>query len=132
MSAKLKYILVDDDDLCNKISCMILEDAFGDLDIQVFNKPIGALEFIEKEYAKNSGHTILFLDINMPRIDGWQFLEKYDKFSEEVKQQINIYMLSSSINAHDKSKAEANKNVKGFVSKPLNVEILRFISEKGF
>jgi CheY-like chemotaxis protein len=132
MSAKLKYILVDDDDLCNKISCMILEDAFDDLEIQVFSKPKEALEFIEREYAKNLGQTILFLDINMPRIDGWQFLEQYEKFSEEVKQQINIYMLSSSIYSKDRIKAEANKNVKGFISKPLNIEILKSISEKGF
>lgn len=132
MSAGLKYILVDDDDLCNEVSRMILENALGEVDIKAFTKPEEGLEFIEREYAKNSGHTILFLDINMPRIDGWQFLERYEKFSEEVKQQINIYILSSSIDRLDRSKAAANKNVEGFISKPLDIEILTSISEKAF
>ncbi len=132
MSARLKYILVDDDRLCNEISTMILEDTFGEVDIKAFTRPEEALEFIVKEYAKDSGHTILFLDINMPRINGWQFLERYETFSEEIKRQINIYMLSSSIDRLDKSKAEANTNVKGFISKPLDIEILTSISGKEF
>jgi len=132
MSERLKYILVDDDRLCNEISTMILEDALGEVNIKAFTKPEEALEFIEREYAKNSGHTILFLDINMPKINGWQFLERYDKFSEQIKLQINIYILSSSIDRADRNKAEANKNVKGFISKPLDIEILTFISEKEF
>jgi two-component system chemotaxis response regulator CheY len=132
MSAGLKYILVDDDDLCNEVSKMIMEDALGEVDIKAFTRPIEALEFIEKEYTKNLGHTILFLDINMPRINGWQFLEQFEKFSEDIKQQINIYMLSSSIDRLEINKAEANKNVEGFISKPLDIEILTFISEKEF
>jgi two-component system chemotaxis response regulator CheY len=132
MSAVLKYILVDDDSLCNVISTMMLENAFGEVDIKAFTKPEEALEFIEREYAENSCPTILFLDINMPRIDGWQFLERYEKFSQEVKQQIKIYILSSSINRKDKIKAESDKNVEGFISKPLDIEILTFISEKHF
>lgn len=111
---------------------MILEDALGEVNIKAFTKPEEALEFIEREYAENSGHTILFLDINMPRINGWQFLERYEKFSEQVKQQINIYVLSSSIDRVDRNKAEANKNVEGFISKPLDIEILTSISEKTF
>jgi len=132
MNAALKYILVDDDHLCNAISTMMLHNAFEEVEIKAFTRPDEALAFIEKEYAKSGGPTILFLDINMPKIDGWQFLERYDNFSDEIKQQINIYMLSSSIYSKDKNKAEANNNVKGFISKPLSVEILTSIVEKGF
>jgi CheY-like chemotaxis protein len=132
MSAVLKYILVDDDHLCNEISGMVLEDALGEVDIKAFTRPEEALEFIEKEYAKNLGHTVLFLDINMPRINGWQFLERYEKFSEQIKRQINIYILSSSIDRLDKNKAEANSNVAGFISKPLDIETLTSISGKEF
>jgi two-component system chemotaxis response regulator CheY len=132
MSAGLKYILVDDDALCNEISRMILEDTFGEVDIKAFTRPEEGLDFIEREYAKNSGPAILFLDINMPGIDGWQFLEQYEKFSEQVKQQIYIYILSSSIDRRDRIKAEADKNVEGFISKPLDTEILTTISEKEF
>ena len=132
MSTELKYILIDDDDVSNAVSGMILEDAFGEVDIKAFTRPEEGLQFIEKEYPNNWGHTVLFLDINMPKINGWQFLERYEKFSEEIKQQITIYMLSSSIDRRDKTKAEANPNVEGFISKPLDIEVLTVISEKEF
>jgi len=132
MNAGLKYILIDDDDLCNEVSRMVLEDAFGEADIKAFTRPEKALEFIEKEYKKNSGSTILFLDINMPGIDGWQFLDRYDKLSEKIKRQINIYMLSSSIDRADRDKAVANRNVEGFISKPLDFEIVTALSQKRF
>lgn len=132
MSAGIKYILVDDDALCNEVSRMVLEDAFGEVDIKAFTRPEEGLEFIAREYPKNSGHTIVFLDINMPRIDGWQFLEQYEKFGEEIKQQINIYVLSSSIDRADRNRAEVNPNVEGFISKPLDIAILTAISAKKF
>jgi two-component SAPR family response regulator len=119
MSTELKYIIVDDDSFNNTICTMILEDALGDVEIKEFTKPEKALLFIE-ESVKSP--TILFLDINMPILTGWDFLEQYEKFSEEVKMHINIYMLSSSLDRRDKDKADANKYVKGFISKPLEFE----------
>jgi len=132
MSAGLKYIIVDDDNLCHEVSKMIMEDALGEVDIKSFTKPMEALEFIEREYAKNLGHTVLFLDINMPRMNGWEFLEEFEKFSGDIKQQFNIYMFSSSIDRLDKNRAEANINVEGFISKPLDYEILTHIAGKEF
>jgi hypothetical protein len=45
-------------------------------------------------------------------------MEQYEEFREEIKNQIRFYMLSSSVNPRDKDKAEANKYIKGFISKP--------------
>ncbi len=94
--------------------------------------PKEGLDFIEKISTKSPDHTILFLDINMPRINGWEFLDQYEKFSEEVKMQINIYMPTSSVDRPDKEKAQGNKNVKGFLSKPLDYETIISLSEKVF
>jgi response regulator RpfG family c-di-GMP phosphodiesterase len=132
MSVVLKYILVDDDNFSNLISTMIIEDALETVEITAFTEPEKGLEFIKKTYTKNSDHTILFLDINMPMINGWEFLDQYEKFSEEVKMHINIYMLSSSVDHRDKNKADANPYVKGFISKPLDFEIVTSISEREF
>src|ERR1700761_1753382 len=131
MDNNLKFILVDDDDFTNFVNDMILKNALGEkVVVDSFEKPEEALEFIQKTHTGNSDHTILFLDINMPRINGWGFLERYEKFNETVKKQINIYILSSSVDPRDERKAEENKNVLGFLSKPLSTEIIISITGK--
>jgi response regulator RpfG family c-di-GMP phosphodiesterase len=130
MSANLKYIIVDDDPFNNKIYSMVIKKALGEVDIKTFTMPEEGLVFIKNKYVKSP--TILFLDINMPTLTGWEFLEQYEKFSEEVKMQINIYILSSSVDLRDMNKANANKYVKGFISKPLDFETIVSISEQEF
>jgi|SRR5579872_2939871 len=133
MSTDLKFILVDDDSFTNLLHDMALRDTLGEeLDIEAFTDPKKGLEFIQRKYAGEYGNTILFLDINMPRINGWEFLEQYEKFSEELKAQINIYILSSSLDWRDKDKAAANTTVKGFISKPLDFEIITEITRMEF
>ena len=124
MSTIRKYILVDDDPFNNIISSMEIESALGEVDIKTFEVPEEGLAFIQNEYIKNLLPTILFLDINMPTLTGWEFMEQYEKFSEEVKKQISIYILSSSVDPRDKDKAKANKYIKGFISKPLESETI--------
>ena len=65
----------------------------------------------------------------MPSITGWEFLDQYEKFSEDVKKQISIYILSSSVDPRDKDKAEANKYIKGFISKPLDKAMILSIAD---
>jgi response regulator RpfG family c-di-GMP phosphodiesterase len=130
MSANLKYIIVDDDPFNNTIYSMVIKNALGEADIKTFTIPEEGLAFIQKKYVKS--HTIVFLDINMPTLTGWEFLEQYEKFSEEVKMQINIYILSSSVDQRDVNKANENKYVKGFISKPLDFETVISIAEQEF
>jgi two-component SAPR family response regulator len=133
MSTDMKFILVDDDDFTNILHDIIIKDTLGEeADIETFSKPEEGLEFIKKNYAESSGRTVLFLDINMPRINGWEFLEQYEEFSEAIKKQINIYILSSSLDHRDMRRAEENKNVRGFISKPLTTETILAITEKEF
>lgn len=129
MSTDLKYVIVDDDPFNNMICRMIIEDALGEVEINEFTKPEEGLLFIQENIKSPA---ILFLDINMPTLTGWEFLEQYEKFSEEVKMQISIYMLSSSLDRRDKDKAKANKYVKGFISKPLAIETVISIARGEF
>ena len=115
MNTELKYVAVDDDSFNNMLCSMIIEDTLGEVDITTFTKPEEGLAFIENVKSP----TILFLDINMPTLTGWEFLEQYEKFSEKVKMYVSIYILSSSLYQRDKDRANQNKHVKGFISKPL-------------
>jgi response regulator RpfG family c-di-GMP phosphodiesterase len=128
MSAIQKYILVDDDPFNNLISNMEIESALGEVDIKTFEIPEEGLAFIQNEYIKSLMPTILFLDINMPTLTGWEFMERYEKFSEAIKKEISIYILSSSVDPLDMDKAEANQYIKGFISKPLESEVILSIA----
>lgn len=132
MTTPLKYIFVDDDEFSNWIYSIVVKEVAGEADIKTFTVPGEALEFIQTQYERIEGPTILFLDINMPMINGWQFLVYYAEFSEALKSQISIYILSSSVDERDRNMAEGNKNVKGFISKPLTIEVVRSIIENRF
>ena len=116
------YIIVDDDLLNNMICCMTIKSALGEVETKTFTVPEEGLAFIQNDFANNLQPTILFLDINMPTLTGWEFIELYVKFSEEVKNEISIYMLSSSVDHNDQQKADTMLSVKGFMTKPLQLE----------
>src|ERR1700712_4194260 len=105
MSTDLKYIVVDDDSFNNTICRMIIEDALGEVEINEFTEPEEGLLFIQQNIKSPA---VLFLDINMPTLTGWEFLEQYDKFNDEVKTCLSVYILSSSLDWRDKDKANAN------------------------
>jgi CheY-like chemotaxis protein len=128
MNVIRKFIIVDDDPVNNAITRITIKRALGTVDTKIFPVPEEGLAFIQTEYIKIVAPTILFLDINMPTITGWEFLEQYEKFTEEVKNQITIYILSSSVDQRDKDKAESNQYIKGFISKPVQPETILAIS----
>jgi CheY-like chemotaxis protein len=70
---------------------------------------------------------IIFLDLNMPVVNGWQFLQQYEVIKEQIPKKIKIYIVSSSINNSEINQATSNINVEGFLSKPLKPEALKEI-----
>jgi CheY-like chemotaxis protein len=123
-SAK-RFLIIDDDPLSNLLSKKVLE-LFGEVEIIDFVVPELALEFIlnEFEHQPSEEKTTLFLDINMPTLTGWEFLDKFKTFAEPIKNQFNIYMLSSSIDPADIERSKLNPLVIDFIEKPLNKVIL--------
>lgn len=103
---------------------MVIKSAVGVTDVHSFTEPEKGLVFIKNDSFNLSEPVILFLDINMPTLSGWEFMEQYEHLREEIKQNISVYIVSSSVDKDDKSKAEANPDIKGFLSKPLNREII--------
>ncbi|MGY4385870.1 CheY-like chemotaxis protein [Pedobacter sp. UYP24] len=64
---------------------------------------------------------IIFLDINMPIMDGWQFLAEFKKFKEKVAKPITIYMVSSSNDSRDLEQAKCIEEISGYLVKPLRL-----------
>jgi len=112
-----KVILVDDDDTNNFISKRLL---------QIYDPKISVTEFIDPEAALASFRNgqqpnvkLVLLDINMPKINAWQFLESLGAMDHS-----DIIILTSSIDPKDRLKAKELDSVKGFWTKPLSLEMI--------
>ncbi len=89
-----------------------------------------ALSFITSHVSEvNKLPDIIFLDINMPITDGWEFLDEYRKIKKAISKPIRIYMVSSSIDPRDINRAKDNPEVIEYVEKPVSLskfsELLR-------
>jgi len=123
MSAKINLLVIDDDDINIFIIRKIVEKTgYEALMVAKTNGQL-AIDYLKELQAKGQPfpHLIL-IDINMPVLNGWEFLEAYEKLG--VKDDIDMYMLSSSVYENDIEKAKTYKTVKGFISKPLSIERL--------
>lgn len=129
MKTPKRFIVVDDDPINNLICKAVIRNSYAEMDVITFEYPEKALEYIENEYSNTETNisTILLLDINMPIISGWQFLERYNHFSNTLKNNFSIYILSSSISESDKDLAANNTQVKGYLEKPFMTEKLTWI-----
>lgn len=120
---KPRIAIVDDDSIfqfSTKVKIQKLELAS---EIIIFNDGEEILEFLKSD-KKKSSIDIILLDINMPMLDGWDFLEEYAKLQVENDLHHTIYMLSSSINPVDVEKAKNNKWVEDYIIKPIKDEDL--------
>jgi CheY-like chemotaxis protein len=91
---------------------------------QILQFPNGqeALSFLNNHAAQPAKlPDIIFLDINMPVTDGWKFLDEYRKMKEGFQKDIQIYMVSSSIDPRDLSRAQNNPEVVEYVEKPVSL-----------
>lgn len=125
MSTIKQYVLVDDDPINNAISKMVIKSVVGDADIRAFLSPQEGLTFFRGGSDLGSNEAILLLDINMSPDTGWDFMEEFQTFSETLKEQLNIYILSSSVDSRDMEKAASYKDIKGFLSKPLRKDVVQ-------
>ena len=134
MTRKLKSVLlIDDDNATNFIHNHFIKKAEVTKSVVTMISGEDALEYLTtKENDKYPQPELIFLDINMPRMNGWEFLEAYEQFEACDKNAIVIVMLTTSVNPDDKKKAMSNELITDFKNKPLNVEVLQEIIETYF
>lgn len=76
------------------------------------------------DYDTNLLPDIILLDINMPVMDGWEFMEEIKKIKSKIKKQISIYIVSSSIAIEDKNKSKTFPEIVGYIPKPISANDL--------
>ena len=114
-----EILLIDDDPMTNFINKTVIKSEFPDYSLVIFDNGLNALGHIREN---PSSSYLIFLDINMPVMDGWEFL---DKISEDtIQYNLVIHILSSSLDTVDKQKAKESDLVSSFITKPLKRDML--------
>ncbi|RED97430.1 response regulator [Marinoscillum furvescens] len=134
MSEKLKCILlVDDDDDCNFFHKRLIAKLDCAEHVEVCTNGIEALEYLTQRMERGYPRPeLIFLDINMPKMNGWEFLEKYKTLDPDQKAEMLVVMLTTSLNPDDRSRADSNDDVHAFANKYLDKSKLQLILEKNF
>lgn len=129
MSSHKTVWLIDDDELSSSIAAGVIKyNGFSDA-IRSFFTAKEALSALEEAVERGNFPDFIFLDLNMPILDGWGFLETYRQFPEEVKKQCYLYILTSSIDEQDIKRSKLYEEVRDFISKPItkrDLEIIKF------
>jgi CheY-like chemotaxis protein len=127
-------LLIDDDEPTNIFTRIVIEDADCTQYVHAVQGGQEALDYLSgSALSKNDPYPdLIFLDINMPAMDGWEFLDEFQKTnSENVKRPV-IVMLTTSLNPDDRLKAEERTEVSFFETKPLTKEKLLKILDRYF
>lgn len=130
MNAPRDFVIIDDDPINNKMCRKIIEKTYPAASIRDFTVAQEGLDHIVNTYSNNipgPSKVILLLDIMMPIMNAWDFLDAFDKLEAQIKDQISIYILSSSVSKADMARAEANKYVEYYLIKPLTKESIKLI-----
>ena len=134
MNQKLNCILlIDDDEIANYINSSVVKHVDCCETVVTVQSGKAALDYLTTEEDGNYPQPdLIFLDINMPGMNGWEFLEHYQKLKKSQQGKIIVVMLTSSVNPDDVEKARSMREVSEFKTKPMTEEMLKEVINENF
>ena len=124
-----RVLLIDDNDIDNFINERMITTNHFSKSVVVKNSAESALQYLRELPSDiNALPQVIFLDLNMPVMDGFGFLAEYEKLSETIRKNCKVIVLSSAISPEDINRASTNQYVVKYVNKPLNEKYLDAIN----
>ncbi|MCZ4319950.1 response regulator [Aequorivita viscosa] len=118
-----EVLLIDDDPIINLINAKVVKSQYPDLPVTALKSGIEALEYIRKN---STTPYLVFLDIHMPQMSGWEFIVNIQ--DERMAENLHIHILTSSVDNIDIMKAKENSQVRSYLLKPLKADVIRSIA----
>jgi CheY-like chemotaxis protein len=118
--------LIDDDVLVNFLNLETIKDSYPDINVRSFESATEALESIKQlvNILNSSLPQLILLDINMPVMDGWEFLDEFDQLPQHLLNHCKVIIHTSSIDPRDIEKAKSYPAVIDYITKPLNIQTM--------
>lgn len=121
MKFKPTFLLVEDNLIDQIVIKQLLKKNFDIIEINITNNGMEAIQWLNNNQNLNQSVVIL-TDIQMPIMNGFEFLNAYEGLSEQFKKTIQIYVLSSTLDLDEIKRIKENNYVDGFLNKPLQIE----------
>lgn len=121
---KTNFIIIDDDDIFLKLGKMYLELGNCTSSVTLYNDASIALDIISGMLEHIDKKIVVFLDLNMPILNGFDFLDKIELLPNSKSEKLCIYIMTSSINYEDIEKAKKYEIVRKYLNKPITKEIV--------
>lgn len=123
-------LLIDDEEVINFLHLRLLKKLGLEQQTQVCENGAQAIELLKKVSNQPSISIFILLDVNMPVLDGWEFLLAFQELPERLISNTAIVMLSSSVSPEDKLKADQNPLVREYCHKPMTLGKLESLIEQ--
>ena len=127
MSERLKVIILDDDPISNFLTKKVIEKSNVATDVIVFQEPTELLTGLAEN--KVAYPDIIFVDLNMPKVNGWQFIDLFNEIDTNETEKVNLIILSSSSNCDDIERAGNISRVKDYIIKPLTIDVMESLCQ---
>jgi CheY-like chemotaxis protein len=132
MNSNFTELLIIDDDCCHNILCALaLKKIFrsSDVNMTCFTNSEEGLAYLMQS-AVSPKKTVLFIDVNMPRLNGWQMLARLEQLPKVLRKHLDVYILTTTPNVHDEYRALKSPLVKQYLEKPISNYLHSIFAER--
>lgn len=125
-------LLVDDDKFINLFHTKVVERSGLSVSVKAITNVSDAIAYLAEDELAEVRPNIIFLDINMPGLTGWDFMAMYARLEDRYKANVVVVMLTTSLNPDDYKRAQLDSNIVEFLHKPLRSDMVLAIAEQYF